>query len=247
MSMRARSKTLALAIAPWAVLTACSSGPVVIGVAAQDTGPHDSSTSDAGHDGTGDSTSPDRVSAPDGGGGPQDSSLEAGFACPTDPPDAGSSCSDVGLVCEYGSNVAIACDEIATCTKSKVWSYTLPSGTTAPCTDAGAADCPSEYPLASVGDSCAPNGLVCSYPQGTCTCSPGAPEAFDASPASHWKCFPVQTGCPTNRPRLGQSCTTKPGITCNYGACADGVEVHCVDGIWEEVAESCSPPSSPDS
>jgi hypothetical protein len=218
-------------------LVACSGGVVTLGAEEGDGGPigsHDSgvldATVDAGRDAPGLRDAPTNDSPADAG---PDSSPPH---CPTAAPLPGSACTTPGLECEYGSSAAIACNKVATCTGG-TWSYsaTAPSG---PCPTGGS--CPAEYPLAEVKEACSPSGLVCSYSEGTCTCAkPTGPATTDAS--ARWQCFDASAGCPTDRPLLGSTCT-KPGQECNYGECADGVEVQCSGGTWREVMGGC--PSS---
>jgi len=226
-------------------LAGCSSGVVAIGLDAEEGGLREASAPDAGTpdvermDALSDATSqPDAGGPPPSEAGVPDGSFSP---CPATAPKAESRCPTVGQECEYGTDPSAACNMLATCTSGAAsgslpgWTYPI---ATTPCKSG---TCPSAYPSALAGETCTPSGLVCSYTQGTCTCAPrSGPVSVDSGPAVQWQCFPAETGCPSPRPAVGSACTAS-SLTkaCNYGACAGGVELSCVDGEWQEVMVGC--------
>ena len=150
-----------------------------------------------------------------------------GSPCPANPPTGGAPCPVVGLECEYGTDANPACNEVERCTSSG-WSYPAP---TAHCTGM----CPLAYSDIPVGKVCSTQGLDCSYPEGQCDCAMTLPLArmFPV-----WQCFAPGNGCPEPRPRLGSSCSD-PNLSCNYGACYDGVAMVCRDGYWHQASILC--------
>jgi len=239
MAMRWRSVVSVIAGGALGGGVACSGGIVTLGTEADSgLGSHDAAVLDVTIERGGDAPRLDGTSQDTGtdAGPPEDASSPR---CPATAPKAGSSCTTLGLECEYGSSSSIACNVVVTCTASG-WSSATPP-TTGPCPPPSG-KCPSAYPVAKVGEACSPSGLVCSYTQGTCTCAkPIGPATTDGG--TRWQCFDASPGCPTDRPLLGTSCS-HAGEKCNYGECADGVEVECEDGAWQEVMAGC-PASSP--
>jgi hypothetical protein len=213
----------------------CSSGIIPIGIEGNDGGSRDASHPDTSVDGSGgmpETGSPDAVGPSSDVGAPDGSTP----ACPTTEPTEASACSDVGQECEYGTNPSAVCNNIFKCT-SGGWRSTAPSAACPP-----PDECPVAYPSKEVGDVCSPTGLVCSYPKGTCTCAePSGPSPVDGGTSLRWRCFPEQAGCPSPRPRIGTKCspTSTASMVCNYGACAGGVELKCVDDVWTEVMVAC--------
>jgi hypothetical protein len=231
--MRPSSLLFSAAIAT--ALAACSGGDVPIGIESNGEGGAREASTDSGlHLGGSDAANyPDGIVTPqlEGGstdGGPQPPAP----ACPKTEPAAGSFCSSIGEECEYGTNASTACNVIVTCTKSG-WAHMAP---TTACVHGS---CPATYPSAMVGEACSPGGLDCGYEEGTCTCAPPiGPLMADGGDSVRWQCFPKQAGCPSPRPTLGAACTS-PGLSCNYGACADGVELMCKGGVWTSVVVGC--------
>jgi hypothetical protein len=218
-----------------ASLAACSGGNVAIGTEsseANDAGSHRGSDSGL-HLGGDSASNPDGIATPQlEGGGKLDGPPPPPAACPSTKPPAGSSCTPVGKECEFGSSASAACNVIESCSASG-WT-TEPAAT--PCVHA---TCPATYPSAMVGEACSPKDLDCDYPEGTCTCAlPIGPLMADGGDTVRWQCFPKQTGCPSPRPKIGSPCAS-PGTSCNYGACASGVELKCEGGIWTEVMVAC--------
>ncbi len=96
---------------------------------------------------------------------------------------------------------------------------------------------------AGMTGACAPTGLVCGFPQGTCGCvPPGGAVSLDGGPVTqtaHWVCTDLPSGCPAPRPRLGDGCATV-GQLCDYAACWGGVQLGCTsDHTWEEAPATC--------
>jgi hypothetical protein len=220
------------------LVAACSGGKVSLGDDGPDAEAFDGATPDAaGVDGA---TPPHDSGTLDA----HDSAVGAEAAppprCPIKEPTIGENCSPVSLQCEYGGNISTACDAIFLCTATG-WS-TAPAAT--PLTPCSHGSCPSAYPATSVGTTCDPTGLVCSYPDGTCTCvtpiGPGVSGEVKCSGSTGpcWQCYPSTSGCPSPRPQIGTQCTDF-GKMCDYAACAGGVELECEDGTWKEVPIPC--------
>jgi hypothetical protein len=173
-------------------------------------------------------TNDDAAGTPDGGVNPDSST---GPSCPPTAPTSGGACPSVGFECEYGQNANPSCNTIAQCTATG-WMYTgntlCPVGT-----------CPASYAVASMGDTCMPQGLICGYPEGTCSCGFGfgGPIRLDAG-GPHWVCQQTSPGCPSPRPDIGSACTPE-GQMCDYGACAGGVALDCSGGVWRRAFFAC--------
>ncbi len=163
-------------------------------------------------------------------GGGSDSGGGGHASCPSSPPAASSSCTAVGLACEYGKDPNVACNQVFQCASSG-WTLQTNPG----CATGG--QCPASYAAVPQNGSCQPVDLECSYPQGLCICSDGGGPARAGGP--EWSCFAPVAGCPNPRPAVGSACT-EAGLQCNYGACFGGVELQCVDGTWQQdVAVAC--------
>jgi hypothetical protein len=183
---------------------------------------------------------------PDAGGGDASNnadtgdSMEGGRAndggplvvCPVTPPSAGSSCPIINHECEYGTNPNALCNQIARCS---VTGWTYPS---AVCPMGG--HCPTSYASAPTGQSCQPQGLVCGFVEGVCTCwASGNVVRIDGGTGPQWKCFPVGQGCPSPRPNIGTSCS-RVGLNCDYGACNGGLALECRAGeAWQRALTAC--------
>jgi hypothetical protein len=95
--------------------------------------------------------------------------------------------------------------------------------------------CPLTYDAVPQNMSCSPAGLDCSYLKGQCNCA-GTLPVSTMGPV--WQCSIPAQGCPNPRPRIGDACV-QPGLSCNYGACAGGVELDCTDGFWRQALVPC--------
>lgn len=169
------------------------------------------------------------ASGSDGGTGGVLSNL-----CPASAPAMGSSCSNEGVYCEYGSSFESACNDVLVCV-SGTWGDAVLFGM-AEC-DAGAGPNPSSCPSAESdvtnGSSC--NIIeACAYPQGVCECVV-PPDSTSGTIDTTWFCGP-QPGCPMPRPRLGSVCATA-GQECDYESC--GNSQICQNGIWQTTLSAC--------
>jgi hypothetical protein len=168
-------------------------------------------------------------SGSDGGTG-NDAAADAGGggACPSSPPTAGAACPQTGLECEYGTNPNPSCNQIVQCTNTG-W---VDQGNTG----CPAGQCPATYASVPLDQNCKnDNGVVCSYAEGTCTCSFGAPPHTNGPV---WQCFVAKAGCPSPRPDIGTTCTS-PGESCDYGACQGGIALKCSGGVWQQDEVAC--------
>ena len=171
---------------------------------------------------------PGTDAGPAGDSGTPPSDGGSGPACPASAPPGGTACPSVGLECEYGQNIDPSCNSIAQCTPSG-WMYSgginCPAGT-----------CPTSY--GEMG-SCTPQGLLCGYPQGTCSCGFGfGPPVLRDGGGPFWTCGQNAAGCPYPRPDIGTACSTE-GQSCNYAACAGGVALQCEGGVWKRTFLPC--------
>jgi hypothetical protein len=166
------------------------------------------------------------------GGGPS--------PCPAHLPPVGTSCSQAGLECEYGTNPVQSCDFVATCTQS-IWQIQSPS-TSANCSISPAPTCPSSFSSVPQGSHCGSlYGLICNYPQGRCECTvSGGLVPLDASAVATWQCQDPSVGCPIPRAPLGSACT-QPNLNCDYGACfiQGGSAETCTNGVWKQSFVAC--------
>jgi hypothetical protein len=175
---------------------------------------------DDGGPGGGEDSGPgsDSGAPPDGGG----------VACPSSAPGGGTPCPSVGLECEYGTNVNPSCNSVAQCTASG-WMYS------------GGINCPAGMCPASYGSTadCSSQGLLCSYPQGTCACGFGfGPPVLRDGGGPFWTCGSSAPGCPEPRPDIGSACSTE-GQMCDYAACEGGVALQCTGGAWKRTFLPC--------
>jgi hypothetical protein len=146
---------------------------------------------------------------------------------------AGSTCSPVGIECEWGTNLNPPCNTVDNC-ETGGW-VTQPGDPTCAMT---VGTCPATYALVPQGSPCPSdeNGLVCGYPRGECFCEMNI-EVSAGGPA--WDCSSLAKGCPAPpRPDIGTVCTD-PGLTCDYGACLGGIALVCQMGYWQEAEEEC--------
>lgn len=186
------------------------------------------------------------VNPGDGGSG-DDASSDAGpsGACPPQPPTVGGKCSPLNFfgpfACEYGSSSNRTCNIVAICEDSGKWSVSPPASG---CGEKNPPQCPSTYASVPRGQSCSDAyPLACNYPEGFCSCTPGAggPVPLDAAAAATWHCdVPSDTKCPEPRAKLGSPCST-PNLSCDYGACIwpSGTAMACENGYWQQTHVPC--------
>lgn len=197
-----------------------------------------SQTTDGGREGAVDGAPP----ASDGG----DGAVAATSACPAAMPAAGASCTANQLACEYGTDPAIECDTIVTCSGG-AWTVTQTPFAGPFCsTTANNPSCPASLAGVMLGTSCGSTFFECDFPQARCECRcPGAGNGMQCGPGMPeagtmtWQCDSSTTaGCPAVRPRLGAACSVPPTF-CLYtgsdnGACW-GDAISCKDGVWVNV------------
>jgi hypothetical protein len=152
--------------------------------------------------------------------------------CPTLPPTVGTACSATDRTqCEYGDAWWNAsCNPIFWC-QGGSWQVFSPGNTNCmPEPGPNPGGCPADQ--GAIGDTpCSQQGLQCYYGKGAnCTC---VPFGGDGGPL-RWGCLPG-AGCPTTRPRLGQSCSGD--IICPYEACA--LTEACVGDLWQAINGGC--------
>jgi hypothetical protein len=186
--------------------------------------------------------------ATDGGGGGDSGGVDGGGGdgglvpgCPASAPSTGTACAEQGLACEYGTDSNVNCNTVARC-QSGSWQVT-PPGDLITCPSPGVVPgCPSSFADVPRGTACSPNGLICGYPQGRCTCNYGfgGPVPVDAGSGS-WRCENPNAGCPTPRPRIGSSCSVPATLVCDYGGCMlpGGTDLQCLGGTWTEQPVAC--------
>ena len=158
--------------------------------------------------------------------------------CPTSPPSQGAACSKKGLECEYGTDVNLRCNTLATCDAS--WIVTQPqSGCPTP---PPGPSCPASYASVPKGSTCAA-ATTCSYPEGNCACEiycgPQGPvgRVCDAGTPLTWQCTGASAGCPAIRPHAGTACTQDQQV-CQYGDCSDP-SMRCQNGAWHDQQQGC--------
>jgi hypothetical protein len=165
--------------------------------------------------------------------------------CPATTPDPQGkvACGTEGLQCEYGTDPAIECDTIVTCTGG-AWVTTQTPFTGPFCSASNGGSCPEAVEEVAQGTACGSTFFECDIPGAHCGCPParcecrcpGAGDGTTCTTMMTWQCDSVTTqGCPAIRPRLGASCTT-PNQSCDYdgadaGACW-GDSVQCIGGVW---------------
>ena len=152
-------------------------------------------------------------------------------ACPTEPSGP---CRTNGAVCEFGTDLALACDVVGVC-DAGLLQLVPPASGSCPTEDAGTGPACPGYERSVDGGVCS-LGATCDYPEGRCRCTSGLT-------GISWDCVDPGAACPDVRPRLGTPCSSD-GQVCNYGACTfrdtGGAET-CAGGIWAATA----PPECP--
>lgn len=185
-----------------------------------------------------------------GGGGGSGAGGAGGLSpsCPSTAPANGVACSSAGLECEYGEDLSLDCNAVATCGDGQ-WRVTTPKGSPS-CPTSNAAACPASKAAARQGDTCTENNLTCTYPNGECRCGTSCgqlPEPgfmpCEAGAPTTWMCSSTpQIGCPEVRPRLGASCavTDPPGIACDYAELpCKSTSYVCQSGTWRSKHVPC--------
>jgi hypothetical protein len=181
--------------------------------------------------------------APDGS---RDASLapqDGGAPCPSMLPTDGTACSTDQLACEYGTDPALECDTVVTCSAG-AWTTTQTPFTGGFCATTSAPACPASVVDVSQKSSCGGAFFECDYPTARCECgcpegNPGGDCSTDASGGPRiWQCD-TSSGtlpdCPAARPRLGAPCSQE-NESCSYAgkdqlACW-GDTVECKGGVW---------------
>jgi hypothetical protein len=136
-------------------------------------------------------------------------------------------CPVLYATCEYGSDPNPSCNQLFQC-QSTGWQ---PENGSCP----GGGTCPASYSAVAQNQACMPEGLDCAYSEGQCNCTYTLP----VGGGPYWKCFTPAGGCPDPRPRIGSACSAPSTLSCDYGACAGGIELQCADGYWKEEAVPC--------
>src|SRR5580704_13711331 len=107
------------------------------------------------------------------------------------------------------------------------------------CSTCTVSSCPAAYESIVPGSLCNNWGSTCAYPRGTCTCvDTSLGVATDGGSGHTWHCYPATSSCVSPRPNIGTPCSNE-GQSCDYGACADGVEIDCVHGSWQQAQVGC--------
>ncbi len=170
--------------------------------------------------------------------------------CPAAVPTGGGPCTAVPLECEYGDDSHHVCTTLAVClgiiasTPYSAWSVSPPAlgCSTNP------ASCPSSFTALATGAACPVGAFVCQYPEGLCQCLPCNDEA---GISRMWSCNPwgpAGTGCPAERPLIGDACSV-PNQYCSYGGhCGAGIDpdMVCQFGYWQQASDNgvCLPQCS---
>ena len=162
--------------------------------------------------------------------------------CPPAAPEAGTSCTTEGELCEYGSDFFIACDAVLACGDG-VWHALGGSGSCYAFPDGGEAGCPATWSEASalVGPGGCP-ARDCQYTEGYCACGTycGGVGQIRPQTSGYWQCKAAEAGCPSPRPIVGSPCDTDAG--CDYGwPCGCGEGQRCVQGVWQGEATPVCP------
>jgi hypothetical protein len=173
-----------------------------------------------------------------GAPGPEDAGLSS--SCPTQAPAAATACTPVGVECEYGSDVDLACNTIARCDASG-WTLTPPRTSGCP-TPPNPSACAATYGGVPQQQTCGA-AASCTYPEGTCSCEvycgPQYPVGHpcDAGTPMTWQCTGAGQACPAARPHVGSTCTPE-GQLCNYGDC-NSTALVCQNGTWHTQVTGC--------
>jgi hypothetical protein len=172
-----------------------------------------------------------------------DAALRAPFdgglhtSCPASVPTPDTQCDHYGPACEYPTPGRPRCPVEATCDPNYfTWSVAAPTATCG----MAPVGCPATLTSTPNGTPCTSSGVqpYCDYDEGRCQCVDCYDTYFHTA-TSTWRCSrwdAVGGGCPLARPLTGSSCSS-PGQTCRYQSnptCVFlGLDVACVDGLWE--------------
>ena len=96
---------------------------------------------------------------------------------------------------------------------------------------------PCDVPTIDGGAPSDADELSCTLDDGTCACTTG-PDAAHAH-ARTWVCTVPRAPCPTERPLVGQPCSS--GALCDYGTCEfkRGMRMQCSAGVWINGGATC--------
>ena len=169
-----------------------------------------------------------------GSGGSTGSGGSGGLpgACPQAQPNAGSICTDEGLLCTYGMNARPNCRTHYRCDTGTWIKVREPQLAVCGALD----DCNAVQ--GSHGAACVVAGVECSSSDRYCGCTCQPPTCTTKT----WKCPTPPAPCPTFVPNAGTGCSSE-GLSCTYGICdqdlKDQVTVTCTGGNWEWSDTSC--------
>ncbi len=201
----------------------------------------------------------DDAGATDGGPGPRPAD------CPASLPDETTSCSKVGLLCEYGDDYNPLCNTVRVCSSGGHWASPVYYGGSAKCPSSAPSvppnppSCPATREAVPEGTTCSTtaNPDACNYATGsTCTCGvycPSSPVEMPPCDADagrttsccdttkvQWNCFDGPPPCGASRPRIGAACT-KSDDACAIDPpmeCGQTV-LACQDGVWNLENNAC--------
>jgi hypothetical protein len=152
--------------------------------------------------------------------------------CPTTEPNAGDTCSNASLYCEYGDSPAVNCRTAYTCAKADAgtaWVADIALSKVYACDSA--ASCPST-PAPRTPCDVGSLGSACKYPGLVCSCR------LSSHHMPGWSCLgaPENPICPEYLPNIGEGCAPN-GVECDYAvdSCdpTPNRTLFCYEGAWE--------------
>lgn len=155
--------------------------------------------------------------------------------CPETLPTTGASCSQEGLVCEYGDDPNPRCRVHPRCEQGAWVSF---DGALPGCPSTRASSCPVTVDAAR-DQACTEDQAWCSWASGAvCRCTPcrQGPISDLCATEATWHCSASPPACPAGIPRSGTACS---GVSyCDYG-CEYGGVYRCGEGLWKSDGENC--------
>ena len=155
--------------------------------------------------------------------------------CPALAPNAGSECSEAGVICSWGEDPRFGCRTIESCISGQ-WASVGDSCSSREPLCSRSAPASADAAPAPCGE--ADLGITCVYGEQAYTCAPC--EGYLCRNASFWQTTALTSECPGTLPNFGEPCGAPSGTICNYNQCAKsesavyGAALSCISGAWTQ-------------
>ena len=183
------------------------------------------------------------------------------IGCPAAPPSSTAACTHEGQFCEYGSDWDPRCNTLLACIGGEwtvpgyVGGATTCGSTVAPTGAPNPAECPAARVDVDAGQACS-GSSTCAYNASNCMCDhycrqfpipppPCNPDAgvsqycCDLTGSATWHCFDGVPYCASNRPSVGDPCTSgDPCAITPADECGQTL-LACNGTAWQVNMETC--------